>query len=141
MKTKIYKKDIEGLNNKEICEKYNISRISAWRLKSGRVDYIIIDYHRREICVDDFDYNKYQSIIRKMAITIGIRYSLKYLLDDIIQECFLRCLELAEKLNSIETIEGLNKYIYTICRYKCSEILKREKLKWWCNCEKIKKFI
>ena len=32
-------------------------------------------------------------------------------------------------------IEGLNKYIYTVCRYKCSEILKKEKLKWWCNYE------
>lgn len=82
-------------NKEYIVKNYNVSRVTAWRLLSGRVDHICPGYHDRvvDICARGWDVitpdimqymrNAIAYQLKKWRISPG-RY-----IDDIAQECYI----------------------------------------------------
>ena len=85
----------EHRNKEYITKKYNVSRVTAWRLLSGRVDHICVGYHDKHVSVCPQGWDVITAYVMRYIRNV-VAYQLKKwhipasrYIDDITQECYI----------------------------------------------------
>ena len=87
----------DGVRTKEyVVETYNVSKVSAWRLLSGRVDHICPGYHVESVNIASGAWDAIIPYTRHMRNCIAYQIESKWgkrpsaYIEDLIQECYIR---------------------------------------------------
>lgn len=122
----------ERRRNKEyIIKKYGVSRVSAWRLLTGRVDHICIGYHDKTIDICSCGWDVITSGIMKRMRNV-VAYQLKKWrippsrhLDDIAQECYINAYQKSGIWCDMPE-EKKRAYIANLAKRTANDYLKKE---------------
>lgn len=86
---------VDCQNKEYITKKYNVSRVTAWRLLSRRVDYICAGYHDKHVSVCPQGWDVITAYVMRYIRNV-VAYQLKKwhipasrYIDDITQECYI----------------------------------------------------
>ena len=130
---KISLSDIPAQNrNKEyIIKRYGVSRQSAWRLLTGRVDHICVGYHDRhiDVCAQGWGImtNDIMRYIRNVVAYQLKKWSMppgRYI-DDISQECYINAYQKSGIWCDMPE-EKKRAYLATLSRRTANDYLKKE---------------
>lgn len=89
----------ENRNYNYICQTYGVSKVTAWRLLSGKSSHICPGYHNAVISIANGAWGKITSpdIMRHIRNCIAYQLkvwrrenSIRLYIDDIAQECYIR---------------------------------------------------
>lgn len=122
----------DGCRNKEyLIKKYGVSRTSAWRLLSGRVDHICAGYHDKHIDICPRGWNAINGSIMEY-IRNAVAYQLKKWrippsrhLDDIAQECYINAYQKSGIWCDMPE-EKKKAYLATLAKRVTNDYLKKE---------------
>lgn len=133
MGRKIFLTDIpcECRTVKSIQNTYQVSRISAWRLLSGKTDHICPGYHSKEtnISSDGWDVIDSNLVLYMRQIVISQlkkwRISPGRYVDDICQECVINAYQKSGVWCNMPD-QKKRAYIATLCKRTANDFLKKE---------------
>ena len=130
---KISLSDIPAQNrNKEyIIKRYGVSRQSAWRLLTGRVDHICVGYHDRhiDVCAQGWGImtNDIMRYIRNVVAYQLKKWSMppgRYI-DDISQECYINAYQKSGIWSDMPE-EKKRAYLANLAKRTANDYLKKE---------------
>ena len=133
MGRKIFLADIpcECRTVKYIQNKYQVSRVSAWRLISGKADHICPGYHIKEINISSAGWtaidNDLISYMRQIVVAQLKKWHIspgRYV-DDICQECIINAYQKSGVWCDMPD-QKKRAYIATLCKRTANDFLKKE---------------
>lgn len=122
----------EIYRNKEyITKNYNVSRVTAWRLLSGRVDYICVGYHNKHVSVSPYGWDVISAEVMRYIRNV-VAYQLKKwhisasrYIDDITQECYINAYQKSGIWCDMPE-EKKRSYIANLAKRTTNDYLKKE---------------
>lgn len=121
----------ERRNKEYITKNYNVSRVTAWRLLSGRVDHICIGYHDKHVSVSLQGWDVISAEVMRY-IRNAVAYQLKKwrispsrYIDDIAQECYINAYQKSGIWCDMPE-EKKRAYLATLSRRTANDFLKKE---------------
>lgn len=118
--------------NKEYIEKnYNVSRVTAWRLLSGRVDYICVGYHNKHVSVSPQGWDVISAEVMRYIRNVVAhqlkkwRISPSRYIDDIAQECYINAYQKSGIWCDMPE-EKKCAYLATLAKRTTNDYLKKE---------------
>lgn len=136
MKSVVVLSDIspENRNTSYICNEYGVSRISAWRLLSGRASHICPGYHNATINIADNAWSIITSPVVAGHIRNCIAYQLKVwrkekqignYIDDIANECYIRAYQKSGIWVDMPE-QKKNAYLATLAKRTTNDFMKKQ---------------
>lgn len=121
----------ECRNKEYITKNYNVSRVTAWRLLSGRVDHICVGYHDKHVSVCPQGWDVITAYVMRYIRNV-VAYQLKKwhispnrYIDDIAQECYINAYQKSGIWCDMPE-EKKRAYLATLSRRTANDFLKRE---------------
>lgn len=130
-KIKLLDIPVDCRNKEYITKNYNVSRVTAWRLLSGRADYICVGYHNKHVSVSPQGWDVISAeVMRYMRNVVAHqlkkwRISPSRYIDDIAQECYINAYQKSGIWYSMPE-EKKRAYIATLCKRTANDFLKKE---------------
>lgn len=130
-KIKLLDIPVDCRNKEYITKNYNVSRVTAWRLLSGRVDYICVGYHNKHVsvCPQGWDVISAE-VMRYMRNVVAYqlkkwRISASRYIDDITQECYINAYQKSGIWCDMPE-EKKRAYLATLAKRTTNDCLKKE---------------
>ena len=121
----------EHRNKEYITKNYNVSRVTAWRLLSGRVDHICVGYHDKHVSVCPQGWGIMASDIMRYIRNV-VAYQLKKWrmplgqhIDDISQECYINAYQKSGIWGDMPE-EKKKAYLANLAKRTANDYLKKE---------------
>lgn len=121
----------ECRNKEYITKNYNVSRVTAWRLLSRRVDYICAGYHSKyiDVCAQGWDVIT-ADVMRYIRNIVAYqlkkwRIPLSRYIDDISQECYINAYQKSGIWWDMPE-EKKSAYLATLSKRTVNDYLKKE---------------